>query len=225
MSIFDSVFSSGSTPLMFFLCLVVALITGILFSFLCYYKTESSKSFFITTALLPMTVCMVIMLVNGNIGTGVAIAGAFSLVRFRSAQGKAKEICIIFVSMATGLAFGMGYLFYGCAFAIFSGLILLLFTVTKVFEKKVKFEEKKLTITIPEDLDYTAVFEDTMKKYTSNYSLLKVKSTNMGSMFRLTYEITLKDVLLEKDFVDELRTQNGNLEITIQRKDYEVANL
>lgn len=225
MNVFDTIFSSGSTPLTFFICLFVSLVTGFLFSYLCYYKTESTKSFFITISLLPMTVCMIIMLVNGNIGTGIAIAGAFSLVRFRSAQGKAKEISIIFVSMASGLAFGMGYLFYGCAFALFSGLIIFILTVTKVFEKKVKFEDKLLKITIPEDLDYSEVFLNTFNKYTSKYSLLKVKSTNMGSMFKLTYDVTLKDVLLEKDFIDELRTQNGNLEITIQRKDYEITNL
>lgn len=223
---FGSVFSGGDAPsLWFFVCLAVALATGIVFSFMCYFRTKSSKSFFIATALLPAAVAMVIILVNGNIGAGVAVAGAFSLIRFRSAQGTAKEICIIFVAMASGLAFGMGYLAYGVLFALIAGVIFIIFSATRIWEKKPDDRDKKLCVTIPEDLDYTSVFEDLLNKYTDKHDLLKVKSVNMGSMFRITYSVTLKDSSQEKQFIDELRCRNGNLEISLERTDFETAEL
>lgn len=223
---FDSVISNSTmTPGIFFLCIGVALVSGFILSFMCYFKSESSKSFFITSSLLPAVVAMVIILVNGNIGAGVAVAGAFSLVRFRSAAGKAKEIVIIFIAMASGLAFGMGYLAYGVLFTLIAGVIMLICSATKIFEKKVNQLDKIIKITIPEDLDYTDVFTDVLKTYTSKYNLIKVKSINMGSMFRLTYEVTLKDTSIEKDFIDELRIRNGNLEISIERKNLDLAEL
>lgn len=223
---FDSVFSDGTTTAgYFFLSIAVALAAGIIFAFMCYFKTKSSKSFFITTALLPATVAVVIILVNGNIGAGVAVAGAFSLVRFRSAAGTAKEICIIFVAMAAGLAFGMGYLAYGALFTVIAGGVLIAFSATKIWEKKPNLKEKKLCITIPEDLDYCSVFDDLLKTYTERYDLIKVKSVNMGSMFRVSYNITLKDTVQEKQLIDELRCRNGNLEIYIERTDFEVTEL
>ncbi|MGN0768843.1 MAG: DUF4956 domain-containing protein [Christensenellales bacterium] len=223
---FESVFPDGTvTAGTFFLCIAVAIATGLVFSFMCYFKTKSSKSFFITAALLPAAVAAVIILVNGNIGTGVAVAGAFSLVRFRSAPGTAKEICIIFVAMTAGLAFGMGYLAYGALFIIIAGAAIALLSATKVFERKPNIKEKKLCITIPEDLDYSSVFDDLLNKYTEKSDLVKVKSINMGSMFRVTYNIVLKDSSREKQFVDELRCRNGNLEISLERKDFESAEL
>ncbi len=223
---FGSVFSNGTTTAgYFFLSIAVALAAGIIFAFMCYFRTKSSKSFFITTALLPASVAVVIILVNGNIGAGVAVAGAFSLVRFRSAPGTAKEICIIFVAMAAGLAFGMGYLAYGALFTLIAGAVLILFSVTKIWEKKPNDKEKRLCITIPEDLDYTSVFEDLLKTYTRKYDLIKVKLVNMGSMFRITYDITLKDAAQEKQFIDDLRCRNGNLEITVERTDLQTADL
>lgn len=223
---FDSVISNSTmTPGIFFLCIGVALVSGFILSFMCYFKSESSKSFFITSSLLPAVVAMVIILVNGNIGAGVAVAGAFSLVRFRSAAGKAKEIVTIFIAMASGLAFGMGYLAYGVLFTLIAGVIMLICSATKIFEKKVNQLDKIIKITIPEDLDYTDVFTDVLKAYTSKYNLIKVKSINMGSMFRLTYEVTLKDTSIEKDFIDELRIRNGNLEISIERKNLDLAEL
>lgn len=223
---FDSVISNSTmTPAIFFLCIGVALVSGFILSFMCYYKSESSKSFFITSALLPAVVAMVIILVNGNIGAGVAVAGAFSLVRFRSAAGKAKEIVTIFIAMASGLAFGMGYLAYGVIFTLIAGVIMLICSATKIFEKKVNVVDKIIKITIPEDLDYTDVFTDVLQAYTTKYNLVKVKSINMGSMFRLTYDVTLKDPTIEKDFIDELRVRNGNLEISIERKDLDLAEL
>lgn len=216
---FGSIFSNSESVSVnsFFIVMGVALAVGILFSFLCYFKSKSSKSFLITTALIPAAVAMVIMLVNGNIGVGVAVAGAFGLVRFRSAQGSAKEILIIFIAMAAGLAFGTGYLAYGAIFIICAGAILFGLNYTKIWEKKTDNKTKVLKITIPEDLDYMNVFDDLFNKYTSKYELVKTKSINMGSMFRLTYTTSLKDPNQEKLFIDELRCRNGNLEICMER--------
>ena len=157
------------------------------------------------------------MLDNGNIGAGVAVAGAFSLIRFRSTPGSAKEICTIFLDMAIGLALGMGYIGYAIIFAIISSLAILLLSVLKVFS--IRKNEKILKIMIPEDLDYPTIFDDIFKKYLSKVTLLKVKSKNMGSMFLLTYFISLKDISREKEFIDEIRCRNGNLEITVCRSD------
>jgi uncharacterized membrane protein YhiD involved in acid resistance len=219
--LFESIFlqSDGTTKitvLTFIISLLVSLIMGIVISLFAYYKGRSSKHFYIANSILPMAVSMVIMLVNGNIGIGVAIAGAFSLVRFRSAQGNAKEIAVIFISMAMGLAFGVGYITYGIIFGLVSGLSLILFTKIKVFNKK-ESSEKLLKITIPESIDYIKAFDDIFEKYTSSYNLVKSKSTNMGSLFVLSYEISLKDNNDEKKFVDEIRCRNGNLEIQISR--------
>ena len=220
-NLFESVFkqSDGTTAVtipMFFLTVGVALVMGIIISMFAYFKGKSTKSFYVANSLLPMAVAMVIMLVNGNIGVGVAIAGAFGLVRFRSAQGTAKEIAIIFISMTIGLALGVGYIAYAIIFGIIAGIALILFGKIKIWDKRTD-DEKILKITIPENIDYQTVFDDIFEKYTKNYSLVKTKSSNMGSLFILTYEISLKDKMAEKKFVDELRCRNGNLEIQISR--------
>lgn len=225
-NIFESIFKTNSNNILeSIIVILIALIVGVGFSFMAYVKTKSSKSFFITTALLPMTVAIVIMLVNGNIGAGIAVAGAFSLVRFRSAQGSAKEICIIFIAMAAGLALGMGYIFYAIIFILISGSVLIVFSSTKIWERKPNLKEKRLQITIPEGLDYTTVFDDLLNKYTEKAELIKVKSVNMGSMFRITYLVILKDLLKEKKFIDELRCRNGNLEISLERVELDNPDL
>ena len=231
---FGSIFSNGNntteaflkiTTDTFFLCLGVAILAGIALAFLCYFKSQSSKSFFVTTAIIPAAVATIIILVNGNIGAGITVAGAFSLVRFRSAQGTAKEICIIFVAMVSGLAFGLGYLAYGAIFALGAGLCILISSAFKIWEKKPDAKNKTLRITIPEDLDYTSVFDDIFKKYTSRHELVRVKSADLGSVFRITYDITLTDPAQEKAFIDELRVRNGNLDILLERTDYRNADL
>lgn len=223
---FVSVFNgTTATAGNFFLCVAAAFAAGIAFAFICCFRSQSSKSFFITTALLPMTVAVVIILVNGNIGAGVAVAGAFSLVRFRSAAGTAKEICIIFAAMTAGLAFGMGYLAYGAIFALVAGGAIAVFSATKIWEKKPSPKEKKLRVTIPEDLDYTTVFDEVLGEYAEKYELVKVKSVNMGSMFRVSYCVTLKNPADEKKMLDEIRTRNGNLEVMLERTDFEPAEL
>ena len=229
MNIFESVFKVNAGESIsagaIFLALGIALLSGIIFSTLCFVKTKSNKSFFVATALLPAVVALVIVLVNGNIGAGVAIAGAFSLVRFRSAAGTAKEISIIFVAMAAGLAFGMGYLAYGVLFMVGAGLVLMAFELTKIWERKPVLTEKNVRITIPENLDYTTVFNDIFDKYAEKYDMVKCKTTNMGSMFRVDYHIVMKDASKEKAMVDELRIRNGNLEVVVQRTDYASSEL
>ena len=157
------------------------------------------------------------MLVNGNVGTGVAVAGAFSLVRFRSIPGTAKEISMLFLAMGTGLITGMGYIGYSFLFALILGLAFILFTRLGLVRMK-PCREKILRITIPEDLDYNELFDDLFEKYTTHSDTISVKTSNMGSMFKLTYNITLKDPANEKEFIDALRCRNGNLEISISKQ-------
>jgi len=215
---FNSIYESSFSNYAFIICITVALISGVMFTILCSIKSNSSKSFYITSSLLPMAVAMTISLVNGNIGVGVAIAGAFSLVRFRSAQGTAKEICIIFISMASGLAFGMGYIGYGVLFLLIASLSIIILEKLNVF--KINISEKILSITIPENLDYNNVFSDAFDKYLKKYELIKVKTTNMGSMFKLRYKIVLRNSLDEKSFIDDIRVRNGNLEVSIEKEDF-----
>lgn len=223
---FESIFSDGTvTTVSFFIVLGVALVAGLIYAFLTSYKSKSSKSFFICTTLLPMAVAAVIAIVNGNLGIGVAIAGAFGLVRFRSAPGTAKEIAIIFIAMAAGLAFGTGYLAYGTIFLLGSGIILFIFNRVMLKTKSSKSKEKIINVTIPESLDYTTVFDDIFTEYTTSNELEKVKSVNMGSMFKLTYHVTLKTLENEKAMIDAIRTRNGNLEIQYSRADLDQAEL
>jgi hypothetical protein len=219
--LFDTIFANGvMTPLTFFISIGAAIVTGFVLSWMCYFRTRSSKSFLTASALMPAAVAIVIAIVNGNLGAGIAIAGAFSLVRFRSAPGTAKEICIIFVSMSSGLAFGMGYIGYGVCFALVCGAILMLFEALHMWEKKPDDREKRVRITLPEDLDYAGVFDDIFEKYTDRVDLVRVKTVNMGSMFRVYYNVRFKAGVKEKDFIDEIRIRNGNLEVSAERIDY-----
>lgn len=178
------------------------------------YRTDN-----LNFRLLPMTVAAVIAIVNGNLGVGVAIAGAFGLVRFRSAPGTAREIAAIFIAMASGLAFGTGYLAYGAIFLTACGIILFAFALITEKKKNSKVLEKIIKITIPETLDYTTAFDDVFSEYTVRSELEKVKSVNMGSMFRLSYRVTLKNADCEKNMLDAIRIRNGNLEILCSRAD------
>ena len=217
---FESIFTDGNVPaISFFIVLGASLIVGVIYAFLAYYKSGSSMNFFVASALIPMTVAAVIALVNGNLGAGVAIAGAFGLVRFRSAPGTAREIAVIFIAMAAGLAFGMGYIAYGAILLLVCGALLFVFGKLTKRAKQAKSLEKTVKITIPETLDYTSVFDDVFEKYTRSFSLEKVKSTNMGSMFRLSYNVALKSAESEKAMLDEIRMRNGNLEIVCSRTD------
>ena len=228
-SIFKGLFDSELTTVIsvsdFLLCLGVSLVLGLVLCGGYMYKTRYTKSFVVTLSLLPAVVCVVIMMVNGNIGAGVAVAGAFSLVRFRSVPGTAKEIGTLFLAMGTGLVAGMGYLAYAALFAVVMSIIFVLFNRLDFGTEKNAKIYKTVNVTIPEDLDYTNVFEEVFEKHASSCELIKVKTTNMGSMFRLTYNIVLKESANEKEMIDELRCRNGNLEITVSKQDTTVTEL
>ncbi len=216
-SIFDTTSSINIDIFSFLICMGVALLLGVFMAKIYAFKTKCTKGFISTLALLPIVVSMVIIMVNGNIGTGVAVAGAFSLVRFRSVPGSAKEIGAIFTAMCTGLTLGMGYVLFAVIFSVIACLFSLILNISNLFGKSV--ERRMLTITIPESLNYINVFEKTFVKYLNRYDLVSSKMTNMGSLFKLRYEIELKDLKDEKKFIDELRIKNGNLEIMISKQD------
>ena len=196
----------------FFICTAVSLILGLGAAALSMYKSKYSQSFVVTLAMLPAMVQVIIMLVNGNIGAGVAVAGAFGLIRFRSAPGSAKEIGMVFLATAIGLATGMGYVAIAAAFfAVMAAFALLL---TAIGFGAGASDERALKITIPENLDYDGLFDDLFQKYTRSADLQRVKTTNMGTLYELAYKIILRDSGDTKAFLDELRTRNGNLTIT-----------
>lgn len=222
-SIFRGLFDSDMTRVIsvsdFLLCIGCSLLIGLILAFGYMYRARYTKSFIVTLALLPGVVCVVIMMVNGNVGAGVAVAGAFSLVRFRSVPGTAKEITMLFLAMGAGLIVGMGYLGYALLFTMIMCVLTILYNHLDFGTGKNAVVYKTMNITIPEDLDYTGVFEDVLKEYTSAWELVRVKTTNMGSLFRLTYNLTLKDPSREKEMIDKLRCRNGNLEITVSRQE------
>ena len=203
----------------FLLCLGCSLVLGLVMAFAYMYRTRYTKSFVITLALLPAVVCVVIMLVNGNVGTGVAVAGAFSLVRFRSVPGTAKEICTLFLAMGAGLIAGMGYLGFAVLFTLVMCAVFILYNCLDFGTKKNAATFKTFTITIPEDLDYSGVFDDIFAEYTRSHDLIRVKTTNMGSMFKLTYNVELTDAAREKEMIDKMRCRNGNLEIAVSKQE------
>lgn len=207
------------------ICLGAALVLGFLQTFIFSIKNRCTKSFVVTLVLIPASISMIIMLVNGSIGSGIAVAGAFSLVRFRSVPGTAKEIIALVVAMVTGLAIGTGYIEYGAIFTLVGSSIILIMNVTNLFSPSSRQNEKILKITIPEDLNYTTVFNDLFDKYTNKADKLSVKSTNLGSMFKIKYRIILKDINKEKEFIDDLRCRNGNLEIMIYDDDVDEIKL
>lgn len=222
--VFDQSVSAVTVP-QFLLCIAVSMAIGIFLALVYACKSHCTKSFVVTLALLPAVVCVVIMMVNGNVGAGVAVAGAFSLVRFRSVPGTAKEIGMIFLAMAAGLVAGMGYLGYAVLFSLVLGLFMLLLTVLGFGGKGAHDSEKTLHITIPEDLNYSEVFDDIFSQYTAHWEMVSAKTTNMGSLFKLNYRITLKDAAREKEFIDALRCRNGNLEISIAREEAGIYEL
>lgn len=215
--LFQSVLTAPITAAGFFACTLASLILGAFIAGMSMIRSRYSKSFLITLATLPAIVQVVIMLVNGIVGTGVAVMGAFSLVRFRSVPGSAKEITNLFLAMAVGLATGMGYIGIAAVLTVLLCGLQVLYTLLRVGEPRKT--EKLLKITIPENLDYTGVFDDLFAAYTTGAQLLRVKTTNLGSLFQLHYRITLRDPAKEKAFLDELRCRNGNLDILLGRMD------
>ncbi len=209
-SILTDTFSMSS----FFICLVCSILLGAAIAWVHTRYRCSSKGFIMTIAILPAIVQLVIMLVNGNLGTGIAVMGAFSLIRFRSIPGSAKEINSIFLAMAIGLATGTGYLVIAVIFVILIGGLSMFYHFSGFGE--VQHSEKELKITIPEGLDYMGTFDDLFSEYTTKNELVRVRTANMGSLYKLDYHIRLKDQKEEKAFIDQLRCRNGNLEISCQ---------
>ena len=222
-SLFKGLFDTDLTTVIsvtdFLLCLGCSLVLGLVMAFAYMYRTRYTKSFVVTLALLPAVVCVVIMLVNGNVGTGVAVAGAFSLVRFRSVPGTAKEICTLFLAMGAGLIAGMGYLGFAVLFTLVMCAVFVLYNCLDFGTKKNAATFKTFTITIPEDLDYSGVFDDIFAEFTRSHDLVRVKTTNMGSMFKLTYHVELRDAAKEKEMIDKMRCRNGNLEIAVSKQE------
>ena len=226
-NLFTGIFDAAGTAVIsvpdFLICIVVSLVIGAFITWVYTYKSRYTTSFAVTLAMLPAIVCIVIMMVNGNVGAGVAVAGAFSLVRFRSVPGTAKEIGTIFLAMAAGLIAGMGYLGFAVLFSLIMGAVMFVLNVTGSGVKKAEVREKTLRITIPEDLNYGAAFDDLFEKYLSSCEVVAVKTSNMGSLYKLTYHV--KDNAEEKTFLDELRCRNGNLEISMMRQEANVNEL
>ena len=217
-SIYDTQAVTAVSLAQFGLATGVSLLLGLAVALTYMRGTRYTRSYVITLALLPAIICVIIMMVNGSIGTGIAVAGAFSLVRFRSVPGTAKEICTLFLAMASGLIAGTGYL--GIA-AIFTIVMCLAYTILSSLDlgaSRNADKYKTFRIMVPEDLDYTGMFDDVFGEYTDSCELTQVKTTNMGSMFRLTYDVILKDPSREKEMIDRIRCRNGNLEINVSRQ-------
>lgn len=200
----------------FLLCTAVSIFLGIGIAGIHAYKNRISQHFLLTLILLPVIVQVVIMMVNGNLGTGVAVMGAFSLVRFRSAPGTSREISSIFLAMAMGLATGMGYLGAAVLLLVIVGCVTAV--VLMVFDKTSSAAERELKVTIPENLDYQGIFDDLFEQYTRQAQLMRVRTVNMGSLYELQYHILLKDEKNEKEFLDQIRCRNGNLGIVCGRR-------
>ena len=222
-SVFTSILGTAEstattlTGTSFLICSLASLLLGLVIAFVYMYKHTYSKNFVVTIALLPIIVQMVIALVNGNIGAGVAVMGVFNLVRFRSIPGSAKDIGTVFFAMAVGLATGMGYITLAILFTAVVAVANIIFVTSPLGRQMGKAVDRSLKIAIPEDMDYIALFDDLFDSYTSKSELVNVKTTNMGSLYQLEYAITLKDAAKEKLFLDEVRTRNGNLTVQCGR--------
>lgn len=218
---FESILGSSLTITSCLICIIVSIILGFLIAFTHNITSKSSKNFLITIILLPLIVQVIIMMVNGNLGTSVAILGAFSLIRFRSTPGSSKELLSIFLAMAVGLSTGMGQIYFAIIFTIISCLLIILLEKTNIF----KYEKtKELKIVVPEDLDFENTFIETLNKYTNKFELIKTKTINMGSLYELDYLINLKPETKIKEFIDEIRIKNGNLKVllTEEIKEFEL---
>lgn len=216
-SIFGSTESlvAGVSTVDFLLCCLVSIVLGAAVALIYMFRHTYSKNFVVTLALLPLIVQMVITLVNGNLGAGIAVMGVFNLVRFRSIPGSAKDIGSVFLAMAIGLATGMGFIVLAVLFTIIVAIVNVGYMLSP-FGKQ-KEPEKTLKITIPDDLEYDGVFDDVLKRYTDEHELTMVQTTNMGSLFLLEYAVRMKQPGTEKRMIDELRCRNGNLKITCGR--------
>ncbi|MDY4488565.1 MAG: DUF4956 domain-containing protein [Candidatus Limivicinus sp.] len=212
---FNSVIPNAMTLSAFLMCIFAALVLGVLTALVFSFRNKHSGSLILALAVLPPIVTLVIMMVNGNIGAGLAVAGTFSLVRFRSAPGTAREICGLFMSTAIGITCGMGFIGIAAVFFLVMAVFLVLLSLFRFGETAAS--SRQLKITIPENLDYDGLFDDIFEKYTSRHELVRVKTTNMGTLYELTYTINLKTPEVSKQFIDDIRCRNGNLNIICGR--------
>ena len=212
---YDIFTDTAVDPAMMMLAIGVSLLLGLVVAKVYQFKTVYSKSFVMSLALLPTLIAIVIFLVNGSLGAGVAVMGAFSLIRFRSAPGGAKELVSIFLVMTIGIAIGMGYLVFATVFTLIMSLVMLLLEVVNFGQ--MKHSMRQLTVVIPESLDYESIFDDIFNKAANHVELANVKTSDMGSLFKLKYILQLNGRMTEKELIDALRTRNGNLEIAISR--------
>ena len=221
-NIFENIFAAETAQVLefgsFLVSIGTALVLGLISALFYTFRSTYSKGFVVTLATLPAVVAAIIMMVSGSLGASVAVAGTFSLVRFRSTPGSAKEIAAIFLAMASGLACGMGYPAYGAVFTVIMCIVNVIYSAVRFGEKKNIELRRTLSVTVPEDLNYGDIFDDIMNRYTSEWKLTKVKTTNLGSLNKLTYDIVFKENGSEKPMIDELRTRNGNLEIAVSRQ-------
>ena len=210
-NVFTSILANGLTVTTYLSCLFIAFACGAIVALAASFRSRVTKSYLISLILLPAIVATVIIMVNGSVGTGIAVAGAFSLVRFRSVPGKAKEIAGLFLTMSAGLACAAGYVSVALLFTVITSAIMLIVSLIPISGE----HEMELRITVPEALNYDEAFDDVLKQYTKHYRLSQVRTTNMGSLYRLDYRIVLKDPTQSREMIDELRCRNGNLEIRI----------
>lgn len=212
---FDSIIGDNITLSNFIIIIVSALILGLIISYVHFKSTKSSKNYIVSLVMMPMLISTIIIVVNGSLGRAVAILGSFSLIRFRSVPASSKEIMSIFMTMVIGTVLGSGYVVLAYIFTLITSLELIVLEKTKYGES---IKTKELKVLVPEDLDYTNIFNDIFDKYTDSYELIKTNTTNMGSMYELKYKINLKKEVKEKEFIDEIRVRNGNLRITLSNE-------
>lgn len=213
---FNSIFDSATTGLSIttgLICAAVALVLGVVIAITHMKTSQTTKGFLTTLATLPLLVMAVMIMINGNLGTSIAILGAFSLIRFRSIQGQAKDLLSVFFAMMVGLACGMGHILFAAVITVIAVIAILIFSYTNFLEPNQK--QRVLKIVVPEDLDYEEVFDEIFAKYTSRAKLIRMKTMNMGSLYKLTYDVTMKNGVKEKDFLDEIRVKNCNLKVLL----------
>lgn len=223
---FESIFSTQAASISmenWIVCIGVAIVLGVIISFVHKLTSKTTPNFLLTLTILPALVQVVILLINGNLGTSLAVAGAFSLIRFRSMPGNSKEIISVFWAMAIGLALGMGYVMFAIIVTLIVAVLIVI--INKVTNKITDLAERKLKILIPENLDYEEVFDNIFPKYTDKINLEKVKTTNMGSMYELQYTVSLKKGIKEKEFLDEIRVRNGNMLVMLERRELSEVEL
>ena len=205
------------------LCVGVAIVLGIVISYTHKATTKTTPNFLLTLGILPVLVEVIILLASGQVEVSLAVAGAFSLVRFRSMPGNSKEIVSVFWAMAIGSALGLGYIWLSVVITII--VAILMFVYTSILNKSTDNSQRKLKVVIPENLDYDDVFKDLLKKYTKEYELRKAKTTNMGSTYELTYFVSLKNGVKEKQFMDDIRVRNGNMTVLLERPEISEVEL